>query len=43
MNNISDIDFYQRERERENVIRYVQSKYGVERIGQIITFGNIPS
>ncbi|MGP1916119.1 MAG: DNA polymerase III subunit alpha [Candidatus Hodgkinia cicadicola] len=38
-NNIPDIDIDFCQRNRENVIRYVQSKYGVERIGQIMTFG----
>ncbi len=38
-NNIPDIDIDFCQRNRENVIRYAQSKYGVERVGQIMTFG----
>jgi len=34
-----DIDFCQER--REEVIRYVQEKYGVERVAQIITFGTL--
>ncbi|MGP1918123.1 MAG: DNA polymerase III subunit alpha [Candidatus Hodgkinia cicadicola] len=38
-NNIPDIDIDFCQRNRENVIRYAQSKYGTERVGQIMTFG----
>jgi len=34
-----DVDFCQER--REEVIRYVQSKYGVDRVAQIITFGKL--
>jgi DNA polymerase III subunit alpha len=34
-----DIDFCQER--REDVINYVRSKYGVDRVGQIITFGKL--
>ncbi|MGP1905879.1 MAG: DNA polymerase III subunit alpha [Candidatus Hodgkinia cicadicola] len=38
-NNIPDIDIDFCQRNRENVIRYAQNKYGNERVGQIMTFG----
>ncbi|MGP1917451.1 MAG: DNA polymerase III subunit alpha [Candidatus Hodgkinia cicadicola] len=38
-NNIPDIDIDFCQRNRENVIRYAQSRYGIERVGQIMTFG----